>query len=177
MWDQDASGYGRGEGVAAVVLKRLSTAIADGDHIECIIKESGVNQDGRTKGITMPSSIAQANLIARTYARAGLDPRSPDDRCNGDTSWRSARSGSNKLLLLYAWRDCCRSKPPSTIRWLDQNRVWTYGRYCGTGRSYQDFACPPTRYHPAQLWLQKTFSSRRAILHELEDSGIRSSLA
>jgi hybrid polyketide synthase/nonribosomal peptide synthetase ACE1 len=81
MWDQDASGYGRGEGVAAVVLKRLSTAIADGDHIECIIKESGVNQDGRTKGITMPSSIAQANLIARTYARAGLDPRSPDDRC------------------------------------------------------------------------------------------------
>ncbi|KAH7374210.1 hypothetical protein BKA64DRAFT_767589 [Cadophora sp. MPI-SDFR-AT-0126] len=81
MWDQDASGYARGEGVAAIVLKRLSTAIADGDHIECIIRESGINQDGRTKGITMPSSTAQAQLIARTYARAGLDPRNPEDRC------------------------------------------------------------------------------------------------
>jgi hybrid polyketide synthase/nonribosomal peptide synthetase ACE1 len=81
MWDQDASGYARGEGVAAVVLKRLSVAIADGDHIECIIRESGVNQDGRTKGITMPSSTAQADLIARTYARAGLDPRNSEDRC------------------------------------------------------------------------------------------------
>jgi hybrid polyketide synthase/nonribosomal peptide synthetase ACE1 len=59
MWDQDVSGYVRGEGVAAVVVKRLGAAIADGDHIECIIKESGVNQDGRTKGITMPSSTAR----------------------------------------------------------------------------------------------------------------------
>ncbi|KAH6869498.1 polyketide synthetase [Thelonectria olida] len=81
MWDIDASGYARGEGVAAVVLKRLSSAIADGDHIECIIRESGINQDGRTKGITMPSSVAQTDLIARTYAKAGLDPRNPSQRC------------------------------------------------------------------------------------------------
>nr|A0A7L9EYL1.1 RecName: Full=Hybrid PKS-NRPS synthetase xenE; AltName: Full=Xenoacremones biosynthesis cluster protein E [Xenoacremonium sp. BF-2018a]QOJ72663.1 XenE [Xenoacremonium sp. BF-2018a] len=81
MWDIDASGYARGEGVAAVVLKRLSSAIADGDQIECIIRESGINQDGRTKGITMPSSVAQADLISRTYAKAGLNPRDPTERC------------------------------------------------------------------------------------------------
>jgi hybrid polyketide synthase/nonribosomal peptide synthetase ACE1 len=81
MWDVEATGYARGEGVAAVILKRLSSAIADGDKIECIIRGSGVNQDGRTKGITMPSSSAQADLIARTYARAGLDPRDPNQRC------------------------------------------------------------------------------------------------
>lgn len=81
MWDIDATGYARGEGVAAVILKRLSSAIADGDNIECIIRESGINQDGRTKGITMPSSKAQADLIARTYAKAGLDPRNPSQRC------------------------------------------------------------------------------------------------
>jgi hybrid polyketide synthase / nonribosomal peptide synthetase ACE1 len=81
MWDVDASGYARGEGVAAVILKRLSSAIADGDKVECIIRESGVNQDGWTKGITMPSSAAQADLIARTYAKAGLDPRNPSQRC------------------------------------------------------------------------------------------------
>jgi hybrid polyketide synthase/nonribosomal peptide synthetase ACE1 len=81
MWDAEASGYARGEGVAAVVMKRLSQAIADGDHIECVIRESGVNQDGRTKGITMPSQVAQADLIARTYAKAGLDPKDPRQRC------------------------------------------------------------------------------------------------
>lgn len=81
MWDFNADGYARGEGVAAVVLKRLSTAIEDGDDIECVIRESGVNQDGRTKGITMPSQRAQADLIAKTYAKSGLDPRNPTQRC------------------------------------------------------------------------------------------------
>ena len=81
MWDVEADGYARGEGVAAIVMKRLSTAIQDGDHIECIIRESGLNQDGRTKGITMPSPIAQADLIARTYAKAGLNPRDLHERC------------------------------------------------------------------------------------------------
>lgn len=53
MWDKGANGYARGEGVAAVVLKTLSAANADGDHIECIIRETATNQDGRTPGITM----------------------------------------------------------------------------------------------------------------------------
>lgn len=53
MWDKDANGYARGEGVAAVVLKTLSAAEADGDHIECVIRETATNQDGRTQGITM----------------------------------------------------------------------------------------------------------------------------
>ncbi|KAI1376083.1 putative polyketide synthase [Hypoxylon crocopeplum] len=81
MWDVDADGYARGEGVASVVLKRLSDAIRDGDHIECIVRETGVNSDGRTKGITMPNQLAQADLITRTYNKAGLDPRNPDERC------------------------------------------------------------------------------------------------
>ncbi|KAH8753456.1 hypothetical protein BGZ57DRAFT_958474 [Hyaloscypha finlandica] len=80
MWDADANGYARGEGIASVVLKTLSDAIADGDHIECIIRETGVNQDGRTVGMTMPSGKAQADLIQTTYARAGLDINDPKDR-------------------------------------------------------------------------------------------------
>jgi hybrid polyketide synthase/nonribosomal peptide synthetase ACE1 len=81
MWDADADGYARGEGVAAVILKTLSSALEDGDQIECIIRETGVNQDGKTKGITMPSAIAQASLIKDTYARAGLDLKNKNDRC------------------------------------------------------------------------------------------------
>lgn len=53
MWDADANGYARGEGVAAVVLKTRAAAERDGDHIECIIRETAVNQDGRTRGQTM----------------------------------------------------------------------------------------------------------------------------
>lgn len=50
MWDSSADGYTRGEGFAAIILKTLSQALADGDHIECIIRETGVNSDGRTPG-------------------------------------------------------------------------------------------------------------------------------
>lgn len=80
MWDQAANGYARGDGVTAVVLKTLSAAIADGDDIECIIRETGLNQDGATPGITMPSASAQEALIRSTYAKAGLDLRVESDR-------------------------------------------------------------------------------------------------
>lgn len=73
MWDADADGYARGEGVAAVVLKRLGDAIADGDHIEALLRETGANQDGHSTGLTVPSSEAQAALIRQTYRKAGLD--------------------------------------------------------------------------------------------------------
>lgn len=62
-------------------MKPLSTALADGDHVECIIRETGVNQDGKTKGITMPSAASQAALIRDTYERAGLDLNNPKFRC------------------------------------------------------------------------------------------------
>lgn len=80
MWDANADGYARGEGIAAVIMKRLSDAIRDGDHIECIIRETGCNQDGHTPGITMPSHEAQTKLIRDTYRRAGLDLSKPEDR-------------------------------------------------------------------------------------------------
>ena len=79
MWDKSANGYARGEGVTAVFLKPLSQAIRDGDHIESVVRETYVNSDGRTQGITMPSARAQAALIQRTYRNAGLDPLR--DRC------------------------------------------------------------------------------------------------
>ncbi|WYZ35340.1 hypothetical protein EsH8_I_001616 [Colletotrichum jinshuiense] len=80
MWDASVDGYTRGEGLAAVVLKPLSQAIADNDHIECIIRETGVNQDGRTSGLTVPSAEAQASLIKATYAKCGLNLTKSEDR-------------------------------------------------------------------------------------------------
>lgn len=80
MWGADVDGYGRGEGFVSIVLKRLSDAIRDGDSIDCVIRDMGSNQDGRSKGITMPSATAQAQLIRNTYANAGLDLRNPEDQ-------------------------------------------------------------------------------------------------
>ncbi|KAF2014161.1 ketoacyl-synt-domain-containing protein [Aaosphaeria arxii CBS 175.79] len=78
--DATANGYGRGEGTSVVCLKLLEDAVKDGDHIECVIRQTGINQDGRTKGITMPSAEAQADLIRRTYNSVGLDPTKLDHR-------------------------------------------------------------------------------------------------
>lgn len=80
MWDAKADGYARGEGVAALFIKPLSRALKDGDQIQAIIRETGVNSDGRTKGITMPSSEAQSALIRQTYQKSGLDPLNVDHR-------------------------------------------------------------------------------------------------
>ncbi|KAK3948740.1 hypothetical protein QBC32DRAFT_380299 [Pseudoneurospora amorphoporcata] len=81
MWDDRADGYARGEGVAAMFIKPLSKALANGDRIEAIIRETGVNSDGRSKGITMPNWEAQSTLIQDTYRRSGLNAKDPFDRC------------------------------------------------------------------------------------------------
>ncbi|KAI6496398.1 putative Hybrid PKS-NRPS biosynthetic cluster [Pyricularia oryzae] len=81
MWDAAADGYARGEGVAAVLLKPLSRALRDGDPIRGVVRATGVNSDGRTPGITMPSAEAQASLIWDTYRAAGLDPFNVEERC------------------------------------------------------------------------------------------------
>ncbi|TFB00940.1 Compactin diketide synthase mokB [Trichoderma ghanense] len=72
-FDSRANGYGRGEGIGVVVMKRLSDAIRDNDTIHAVLRASCVNQDGRTKGITFPSGDAQVANIRAVYDSAGLD--------------------------------------------------------------------------------------------------------
>ena len=55
-------------------LKALDDALKDGDTIRGIIRNTGVNQDGRTTGITLPSQKAQETLIESVYRKAGIDP-------------------------------------------------------------------------------------------------------
>lgn len=72
-FDHRAEGYARGEGVGTIVLKRLTDAIRDENTIRAVIRGTGVNQDGRTPGLTLPDSGAQEKLIKKVYATAGLD--------------------------------------------------------------------------------------------------------
>ncbi len=74
--DAAANGYVRAEGVGMVAIKRLADAQRDGDPIHAVIIGSGVNQDGRTNGITVPNPDAQVALIERVCAGAGVTPGS-----------------------------------------------------------------------------------------------------
>jgi acyl transferase domain-containing protein len=75
-FDSRANGYSRGEGIIAFVLKPVSIAIQDGDTIRAVIRATGVNQDGRTPGLTQPSPTSQETLIRSVYAKAGLEMES-----------------------------------------------------------------------------------------------------
>ncbi|GHJ39082.1 hybrid non-ribosomal peptide synthetase/type I polyketide synthase [Streptomyces sp. TS71-3] len=73
-FDAAADGYVRAEGVGVVVLKRLADALRDGDPIHAVVAGTGVNQDGRTNGITVPNADAQVTLVERVCAEAGITP-------------------------------------------------------------------------------------------------------
>ena len=76
-FDKQASGTAVGEGVGVVVLKRLSEAISDNDHIYGIIKGSSINNDGNNKvGFTAPSVNGQADCIKRALKIGNVDSNS-----------------------------------------------------------------------------------------------------
>src|SRR4029450_3030761 len=73
----DAAGQGTifGSGVAAVVLKELGRALADGDHVYAVIKGTAVNNDGGMKAsYSAPSVTGQARAMAKAMRAAGIPP-------------------------------------------------------------------------------------------------------
>ncbi len=71
-FDAAADGISLGEGVAAVVLKRLADAERDGDRIYAVIKGVGGASDGKSLGLTAPRAQGQARTLERAYERAGV---------------------------------------------------------------------------------------------------------
>lgn len=72
-FDRDADGTVGGSGVGMVLLKRLSDAVRDGDHIHAVVLGSALNNDGRDKiGFTAPSVRGQSEVIAEAHAAAGV---------------------------------------------------------------------------------------------------------
>ncbi|GGF89962.1 hypothetical protein GCM10010912_38930 [Paenibacillus albidus] len=73
-FDSNSDGTGMGEGVASVLLKPLSKALEDGDHIYAVVKGSAINQDGATAGVTAPNPFSQTNVIDAAWKDAGITP-------------------------------------------------------------------------------------------------------
>ncbi|KAF5621839.1 polyketide synthase [Fusarium sp. NRRL 52700] len=104
-FDSRANGYGRGEGIGVVVMKRLSDAIRDNDTIRAVIRATKVNQDGHTTGITLPSKEAQVANINSVYESAGLDfSQTGYVECHGTGTkagdWRELKAISESLCTV-----------------------------------------------------------------------------
>ncbi|KAF4818956.1 Fumagillin dodecapentaenoate synthase [Colletotrichum siamense] len=71
-FDADCNGYGRGEAINAVYVKRLSHALRDGNPIRAIIRSTATQHDGKKPGLLNPNTFAQEALIRHTYNIAGI---------------------------------------------------------------------------------------------------------
>jgi natural product biosynthesis luciferase-like monooxygenase protein/amino acid adenylation domain-containing protein len=75
-FDHRANGIAFGEGAGVVLLKPLSRALEDHDHIYSVIKGSAINHGGQANGLTAPNPRAQADLIAHALEAAGVSAES-----------------------------------------------------------------------------------------------------
>ncbi|RAH97668.1 fatty acid synthase [Acuticoccus sediminis] len=73
-FDAGADGYVRSEGAVALVLRSEEAARREGDPIRARFVGSGINADGRTAGLSLPSPTAQADLLRTVYEKGGIDP-------------------------------------------------------------------------------------------------------
>ncbi|MFG2875641.1 SDR family NAD(P)-dependent oxidoreductase [Streptomyces sp. NPDC048337] len=73
-FDAAADGIALGEGVGALVLKRLADAERAGDRVYAVVKAVGAASDGRSLGLTAPRPEGQLRALERAYARAGVTP-------------------------------------------------------------------------------------------------------
>jgi amino acid adenylation domain-containing protein len=73
-FDANANGYVRGEGAGAIVIKRLSDALANGEHsnILAVVRGSSINQDGRSASLTAPNGSSQRRLLRSALHKSGL---------------------------------------------------------------------------------------------------------
>ncbi|HEY8027484.1 MAG TPA: SDR family NAD(P)-dependent oxidoreductase, partial [Burkholderiaceae bacterium] len=74
-FSSQANGYVRGEGVGMLVLKGLSAAERDGDHIYGLVRGTAENHGGRANSLTAPNPKAQAAVVRAAYEDGAIDPR------------------------------------------------------------------------------------------------------
>ena len=58
-FSDDASGYVRSEGYGALIVKPLSKALMDKDHVYAVVRGSAISANGFSKSLTMPLADAQ----------------------------------------------------------------------------------------------------------------------
>ncbi|QMW38177.1 hypothetical protein G4B11_001413 [Aspergillus flavus] len=72
-FDESADGYGRGEAINAIYIKRLDDAIRNNDAIRGIIRGTASNSDGWKPTISAPEVLSQERLIRAAYRNANIN--------------------------------------------------------------------------------------------------------
>lgn len=78
VFDNEANGTLRGEGIGAVFIKKYKDAKLNHDHIYCVIRSSTVNHKGKTSSLTATSIQSQIDLIVNGYKNNNIDPKTID---------------------------------------------------------------------------------------------------
>ncbi|KAL4789118.1 hypothetical protein BDV19DRAFT_395340 [Aspergillus venezuelensis] len=73
-FDEAGNGYSRGEGCGVVVLKKLSSALADGDHVLAVIAATATSHSDGCSSITVPVCEPQIRLYRQALCRAEMTP-------------------------------------------------------------------------------------------------------
>ncbi|MFI6682991.1 thioester reductase domain-containing protein [Streptomyces sp. NPDC050485] len=74
-FDARSTGTAAGAGAGAVVLRRLTDALADGDRVLAVVRGSAVGNDGSMRsGFTAPSATGLAGVVAGALAVADTAP-------------------------------------------------------------------------------------------------------
>ncbi|WUV13239.1 SDR family NAD(P)-dependent oxidoreductase [Amycolatopsis sp. NBC_01488] len=73
-----ADGTGWGEGVALVLVERLSDAQRLGHPVLALLRGSAMNSDGASNGLSAPNGPSQQRVIRAALANAGLEPSDVD---------------------------------------------------------------------------------------------------
>ena len=96
-FDARGTGYGRGEGICAVILKKRSLAERDGNDLRAVVRGTASNHIGKNagRGITVPSTESQEAMIRSVYQNAGIHP--------DDTQYFEVIKGSPSESLLQLW--------------------------------------------------------------------------
>ncbi|MCX4561594.1 SDR family NAD(P)-dependent oxidoreductase [Streptomyces phaeochromogenes] len=77
--DASGDGFVRSDGIGAVILKPLKSALADGDRIRAVIRGSAIGNDGQSSGyLVTPAVEGQRDVLKRAYANAGIAPSDVD---------------------------------------------------------------------------------------------------
>ncbi|KAF4965340.1 hypothetical protein FSARC_6855 [Fusarium sarcochroum] len=74
-FDSAADGYCRGDGIAYVFLKKLSTAMADGNTVLGTIRSTGINQNLNTTPLFVPNVPSLSTLFNDVIRKARVSPR------------------------------------------------------------------------------------------------------
>ncbi len=127
----DADGYARGEAINAIYIKRLSDAIKDGNPIRGVIRATASNCDGKTAGMTLPSSESHESMIRRAYQVADITDVSQTAfvECHG-TGTQIGDPIEVSAICQCLWRQ-------RRLYWISKAKRGPFGRSIGNHFSNQ----------------------------------------